>query len=62
MQGDSKVKQAVLAFIATHLTKEEEKRDLDKIFKIIDTDGDGQLSKSEILKCYENHFGIAISK
>ena len=30
-RGISKFKQATLAFIATHLTQEEEKLDLDKI-------------------------------
>ena len=46
-----------MAFIASHLTKDEEKRDLDKIFKEIDIDGDGNLSKEEILIGYEKHFG-----
>ena len=60
--GSSKLKQAALAFIASHLTKDEEKRDLDKIFKEIDIDGDGQLSKEEILLGYEKCFGIPISE
>ena len=51
-----------MAFIATHLTREEEKKDLDKIFKEIDLDGDGTLSKEEILLGYEEHFGIPISE
>lgn len=51
-----------MAFIASHLTKDEEKRDLDKIFKEIDIDGDGNLSKEEILLGYEKHFGIPISE
>jgi Ca2+-binding EF-hand superfamily protein len=42
-----------LAFIASHLTKDEEKRDLDKIFKEIDINGDGNLSKEEVLLGYE---------
>lgn len=44
------------------MTKEEEKRDLDKIFKAIDRDGDGSLSKSEILKGYEDYFGVPITE
>lgn len=60
--GSSKLKQAALAFIASHLTRDEEKRDLDKIFKEIDIDGDGNLSKEEILLGYEKHFGIPISE
>jgi calcium-dependent protein kinase len=60
--GNSKLKQAALAFIATHLAKDEEKRDLDKIFKAIDINGDGDLSKEEVLMGYEEHFGIQITE
>jgi len=35
---------------------------LDKIFKAIDKDGDGSLSKAEVLFGYEEHFGVAISE
>lgn len=51
-----------MAFIASHLTQDEEKRDLDKIFKAIDIDGDGNLSKEEVLLGYESHFGIQITE
>ena len=44
------------------MTKDDEKQDLDKIFKAIDIDGDGHLSKEEILLGYEEHFGIPISE
>lgn len=57
-----RLKQAVLAFIATHLTRDEEKKDLDKIFKAIDIDGDGSLSRQEMMQGYEEHFGIPISE
>lgn len=60
--GSSKLKQAALAFIASHLTKDEEKRDLDKIFKEIDINGDGNLSKEEVLLGYEKHFGVEITE
>lgn len=60
--GSSKLKQASLAFIATHLAKDDEKKDLDKIFKAIDADGDGTLTKAEILVGYELHFGIPITE
>ena len=60
--GSSKLKQAALAFIASHLTKDEEKRDLDKIFKEIDINGDGQLSKEEVLLGYEQHFGVEMNE
>jgi Ca2+-binding EF-hand superfamily protein len=51
-----------LAFIATHLAKDDEKRDLDKIFKSIDINGDGNLSKQEVHQGYEEHFGVQISE
>jgi len=35
---------------------------LERIFKAIDLDGDGTLSKEEILQCYEEHFGVPITK
>lgn len=35
---------------------------LEKIFKAIDKDGDGNLSKEEILSGYEDHFGVPISE
>ena len=50
-----------MAFIASHLTKDEEKRDLDKIFKAIDINGDGNLSKEEVMLGYEQHLGIPMT-
>ena len=52
----------MLAFIANHLTKEDEKVDLGRIFKAIDLDGDGNLTKEEVLQGYEQHFGIPITE
>ena len=51
-----------MAFIASHLTQEDEKKDLDKIFKAIDIDGDGNLTKEEVLLGYERHYGVAITE
>lgn len=51
-----------MAFIASHLTSKEEKKDLEKIFRAMDKDGNGQLDKDEILQGYEEHFGIPISE
>jgi calcium-dependent protein kinase len=56
------LKQATLAFIASHLTSNDEKKDLEKVFKSIDKDGDGQLTKIEILDGYEEHFGVPITE
>lgn len=57
-----KLKQATLAFIASQLVGREEKEHLEKIFKSIDKNGDGHLSKEEILEGYEDHFGVPISE
>jgi calcium-dependent protein kinase len=51
-----------MAFITSHLTSKEEKKDLEKIFKAMDRDGNGMLDKEEILAGYEEHFGIPISE
>jgi len=44
------------------LTSKEETEDLEKIFKQLDENGDGQLSKDEILKGYQEATGIPISE
>jgi len=57
-QGHQAIKQATLAFIASHLTNKEEKQDLEKIFKLMDKDGNGTLDKEEVIAGYEEHFGL----
>jgi len=51
-----------MAFIASHLTNKDEKKDLEKIFKSMDKDGNGTLDKQEVLDGYEEHFGIPITE
>ncbi|CDW80062.1 protein kinase domain containing protein [Stylonychia lemnae] len=56
-RADQKLKQATYTYIVTQLLSKSEKEHLSKIFKAIDIDGDGQLSKDEIMKGYERFFG-----
>ena len=51
-----------MAFIASHLTNKEEKKDLEKIFKLMDKDGNGTLDRQEVLEGYEEHFGIQMTE
>jgi calcium-dependent protein kinase len=52
-RADQKLKQATFAFIASQLLTKNEKENLAKIFKAIDKNGDGKLSKEEIFDGYE---------
>lgn len=51
-----------MAFIASHLVRADEKKDLEKIFKAMDADGNGTLDKEEVLAGYEEHFGVAVTQ
>ena len=62
MQGHQQLKQATLAFIASHLTNKNEKRELEKVFKAMDKDGSGTLDREEVFQGYEEHFGVAITE
>jgi len=48
--------------MASHLTSKDEKKDLEKIFRSMDKDGNGTLDRQEVLKGYEEHFGVAITE
>lgn len=61
-RADQKLKQATFAFIASQLLTKNEKENLAKIFKAIDKNGDGKLSKEEILEGYDKFFGKAMDK
>lgn len=56
------MKKATLAFIASQLVSKEETKDLEKMFQQLDKNGDGKLSKQEILEGYEEVFGININE
>lgn len=61
-RADQKLKQATFAFIASQLLTKSEKENLAKIFKAIDKNGDGKLSKEEILEGYDLFFGKNLDK
>lgn len=61
-QGDQRIKAATMAFIARQLTNREEKSELEKIFKLMDEDGNGLLDKAEVIEGYEKHFGVSLSQ
>ena len=48
--------------MASHLTSKDEKKDLEKIFRSMDKDGNGTLDREEVLKGYEEHFGVQITE
>jgi len=44
------------------LLSQKEKENLSKIFKAFDKNGDGKLSKQEIMEGYEEHFGKTMNQ
>jgi len=56
-RAEQKLQQATYAFIASHLASKEEKQHLLETFKALDTNGDGTLSREEILEGYRKTMG-----
>ena len=61
-RGELKLKRAALAFIASQLVTKEETKDLEKMFQQLDKNGDGKLSKEEVLEGYEEVFNMPINE
>ena len=59
--AQSKLKQATFAFIASQLLSKNEKEQIDKVFRAMDTNGDGKLDKEEIKKGYAEYFGRTLN-
>eukprot|EP01017_Pseudomicrothorax_dubius_P022951 TRINITY_DN2469_c0_g1_i4.p1 TRINITY_DN2469_c0_g1~~TRINITY_DN2469_c0_g1_i4.p1 ORF type:complete len:346 (+),score=96.27 TRINITY_DN2469_c0_g1_i4:154-1191(+) len=52
-RAEQKLQQAAVTFIASHLISKEEKQQLINVFKDLDKNGDGVLSREEILEGYK---------
>jgi calcium-dependent protein kinase len=59
-RAEQKLKQATLAYIVSQCLTREETDKMEGIFKSMDKNNDGMLSKEEIAEGYEEHFGLAI--
>lgn len=55
------IKAATLTFIGSQLITKEEREEMARVFKNIDLNGDGKLSKDEIKDGYQIHYGRLIS-
>lgn len=55
------IKAATLTFIGSQLITKEEREELARVFKKMDLNGDGRLSKDEIKDGYQTHYGRLIS-
>jgi calcium-dependent protein kinase len=59
--ANSKLQQATYAFIASQLLGKQEKESIDKVFRAMDVNGDGKLSKEEIQNGYLTFFGRSLN-
>lgn len=59
--AQSKLKQATFAFIASQLLSKQEKEQIDRVFRAMDLNGDGKLSKDEIKGGYAEYFGRSLN-
>lgn len=55
--AEAKLQQATLSFIVNQMTSKEEISELEKVFKKLDTNSDGKLSKDELLAGYSKVMG-----
>ncbi|CAG9316717.1 unnamed protein product [Blepharisma stoltei] len=56
-RAEKKLQHAVMSFIATQLMNKNEVSQLAQAFRALDTNGDGKLSKDELLAQYKNTMG-----
>jgi calcium-dependent protein kinase len=51
-RAETKLKQAVLTFITSQIVNQSNSRDMRETFKRLDSDGNGRLSKEELIAAY----------
>ncbi len=59
-RAEQKLKQATLQYIIQNIAAKEQINEMEEIFSAMDENNDGMLSKEEISKGYEKHFGVQI--
>jgi len=59
--AQSKLKQATFAFIVSQLLSKNEREQVDKVFRAMDRNGDGVLTKEEIKAGYLEYFGRSLN-
>lgn len=60
--GHSKLKQATCAIMASQLLTQEEKDEIDEVFRSLDISCNGQLSKEDLIRCYKEYFDQKLSE
>ena len=53
-RAERKIEKAVITFISSQLTTQEETYELKKMFNTFDSNGDGKLSREELFEGYKN--------
>lgn len=61
-RSGQKLKVAAASYIGSQLISKSEKEKLGSVFKKLDKNGDGKLSREEILEGYETHFGRLLNE
>ena len=56
-----KLKQALYVFIASQVLSKQEKVEIDRVFRAMDRNGDGEVRKDEIKAGYAEFFGRHLS-